>query len=729
MSIHVSQDKKVFSLHTKTSTYQMQVGTYGHLLHLYYGSRIEESMEYLLCMRDRGFSGNPYDAKRDRTYSMDSLPQEFPTEGTGDFRTNCLSIKHSNGTSACDLRYVGYKMCKGKYAIPGLPAVYGSVEESQTLEIDLLDTVNGIKVTLLYGIFEEIDIITRSVRIENCSEMKQVITRILTSCVDYMHGSFDWIHFYGRHAMEQQPERVALHHGIQTIQSKRGASSHQHNPFFIVSERLTTEDHGSCYGFSFVYSGNFKAEIELDQYDQTRVVLGIQDEGFAFELLPKEHFMAPEVILSYSSQGLTQLSHNYHKILRHNVCRGKYKTQPRPVLINNWEATYFDFDGDKIIHIASQAAKLGVEMFVLDDGWFGERDADDKSLGDWVVNEKKLGCQLHSLVQRINQLGMKFGIWFEPEMISENSELFRKHPDWAFTIPGRNPVRSRHQLVLDFSRGDVVEYVYEQMCNILDSAPIDYIKWDFNRSISDVHSLVPSESHGYILHRYLLGLYQLLERLIQRYPDLLIESCSGGGGRYDVGMLHYSPQIWASDNTDAINRLRIQEGISYGYPISSIGSHVSAVPNHQTRRVTPFNTRGIVAMAGNFGYELDLATITNKEKVLVKQQIQKYHTYWHMIHDGLYYRLTSSLAQQDFAAWQCVSVNQEESLVSIVLLESFGNPLNRYVQLKGLLPNERYKEQQTGVVYLGSSLMKGGIPIPKVSIEYEGVQLHFKRVI
>ena len=383
----------------------------------------------------------------------------------------------------------------------------------------------------------------------------------------------------------------------------------------IIAGNGTDEDHGSCYGMSFVYSGNFKGEAEKDQFNQTRVSMGLQDELFEYMLLPGEIFEAPEVVLSYSRKGLSALSRNYHRVYRQHLCRGKYKTIPRPVLLNNWEATYFDFTGDKIYEIAKQASELGVEMLVLDDGWFGKRDSDFSGLGDWSVNEAKLGGTLNSLVTRINSLGMKFGIWVEPEMVSEDSELYRAHPDWAFTIPGRKPVRSRSQLVLDFSRPQVVDHVFGQISQVLDSANIEYVKWDMNRSITDVYSAMARKNgQGEVLHRYMLGVYDFLERLCKRYPNLLIEGCSGGGGRFDAGMLYYTPQIWCSDNTDAIDRIRIQYGTSFGYPVSAVGSHVSAVPNHQTGRTTPMKTRGVVAMAGSFGYELDLNKITDEDK-------------------------------------------------------------------------------------------------------------------
>lgn len=730
LAIKCDKHNRTFTLHTENSTYQMQVGKFGHILHLYYGTRIEDDMGYLLSYRDRAFSGNPYDAGNDRTYSMDSLPQEYPTQGIGDYRTTCLIIKNIDGICGCDLRFKDYKITQGKYRIPGLPAVYGTEEEADSLEIILVDLANQIQVTLFYGIFEKLDVITRSVKVTNAGGKDVIIKKASSACLDFLYGEYELYSFYGRHAMERNVQKAKVMHGIQSIGSKRGVSSHQHNPFWIIADSKTTEDFGNCYGMCMVYSGSFKAEAEHDQYNQTRVTMGLQDELFSYPLKPGDDFYTPEVVLSFSDSGLAKLSHHYHDTFRYNLCRGKYKTVPRPVLINNWEATYFDFDGDKIYKIAKQASELGVEMLVLDDGWFGKRQDDTSSLGDWFVNEEKLGGSLSTLVSRINDLGMKFGIWIEPEMVNEDSELYKAHPDWAFVIPGRNPVRSRSQLVLDFSRKEVIDYIYTQICKVLDSANIEYIKWDMNRSICDVCTVLgDSGAQGAVLYRYMLGLYDFLERLIQRYPDMLIEGCSGGGGRFDAGMLFYTPQIWCSDNTDAIDRIRIQEGTSYAYPVSTVGSHVSAVPNHQTGRITHINTRGVVAMAGSFGYELDLNKITDKEKNEVKQQILSFHKYWDIIHNGDYYRLTSTLEDVQFAAWECVKKDKSEALINIVMLNTHGNIPAQYIKCKGLNPDANYSIEGFEWVFSGKTLMNAGILIPYITYEYQSFQIHLKGLI
>jgi alpha-galactosidase len=715
MSIIYNPNNKVFSLHTKNTTYQMLVDQHKYLLHLYYGSSNSGSMDYLLVYADRGFSGNPYVAGNDRTYSLDVLPQEYPTLGTGDYRNYALNIENGDGSQCCDLKFSHYEIKKGKYRLKGLPAVWAGEDEADTLEIVLKDSISKIEVSLLYGVLAEEDIITRSVIIRNAGKDKVLIKKAAGACLDFVTGDFDAVKFYGKHAMERNVERTPVGHGTISFGSRRGTSSHQYNPGVILADRNATEDFGSCYGMLFVYSGNFLCEVEKDQVNQTRLLMGLNDDHFAYPLDAGEEFTVPEVILSYSANGFAELSHRYHSCIRNHVCRSKYAHMARPVLINSWEAAYFDFNGDTIVNLAKEAADLGIDMVVMDDGWFGKRNDDTSSLGDWYVNEEKLGCTLSELIRRVNALGVRFGIWIEPEMVNEESDLYRKHPDWIIRIANRNPVRGRSQLLLDFSRQEVRDHIFGMICKMLDQGNIEYIKWDMNRSMADVYA-------GNVTYDYVLGIYDFLEKLTTKYPDLLIEGCSGGGGRFDAGMMYYTPQIWCSDNTDAINRTKIQYGTSFFYPISTVGSHVSAVPNHQTGRITGMNTRGITAMAGTFGYELNPALLDEDDRALIREQVRTYKKYETLICQGDYYRLSDPFADE-YAAWMFVSKDKKQLLANIVRLDVQGNMATTYVKLKGLKREAVYIDDATGKVYSGAALMESGIPLPFPRTEYEAYQI------
>ena len=723
MGIVYSKADRTFTIQTKNTTYQMQVDPYGFLLHLYYGKKTDGScMDYLLTYYDRGFSGNPFDAGDDRTYSMDALPQEYPSYGTGDYRSTALIVENADGSTACDLRYRSHHIFNGKYKIPGLPAVYADETESQTLEIVMEDAVTGVEVTLQYGVLPDYDVITRSEKIVYRGEGKICIRKAQSACLDFVQGKYDLLTFYGRHAMERTMQREPVTHGSHVIGSVRGTSSHQYNPMMILADENTTDQYGNCYAMSFVYSGNFKGETLKDQFGQTRALMGLQDEMFSYPLAEGETFYTPEVLLTFSGSGMNLLSQNLHRCIRQHICRGKYKESVRPVLVNSWEASYFDFDGDTLYELAKEAKHVGIDMLVLDDGWFGKRDDDNSGLGDWFVNEKKLGGTLGDLIKKINDLGVKFGIWVEPEMISEDSDLYREHPDWALTIPGRNPVHARNQLVLDFSRKEVVDHIFDQICKVLDQGNIEYVKWDMNRSLMDVFSR-GTEDQGRVMYDYVLGLYDFLERIVTRYPDLLIEGCSGGGGRFDAGMMYYTPQIWCSDNTDALDRLQIQYGTSFGYPVSAVGSHVSAVPNHQTGRITSLHTRGVVAMAGTFGYELNLGKLSEEEKLEIRLQVEEYRKFAPLIQTGLYYRL-SDPAREEYAAWAFVSEDQKEVLLNVVLQEIHGNMTVNYVKLQGLKCSAIYRDTETGKSYNGAALMEAGIPMPVEMGEFKAYQMH-----
>jgi alpha-galactosidase len=725
MSIIFTEETKTFTLHTVNTTYQMKVDQFGFLMHLYYGRRTESEMDYLLTYADRGFSGNPYESGLDRTYSLDFLPQEIPSYGTGDYRSPAFVIENKDGSLGSDLRYVRHEIKKGKYGLKGLPAVYADDTEAETLEIYMEDPVTNLEVKLLYGVIHDIDIITRSAVITNAGDGRIYLEKAQAACLDFVCGEYDLITFYGRHAMERNYQRTPIVHGVTSIGSRRGTSSHQYNPMMIIADRQASEDHGSCYAMSFVYSGGFKGEVEKDQFNQTRVLLGLAEELFSYPLEPGEDFFVPEVVYTYSDSGITQLSQNLHHCFRTHLCRGKYRDAARPILLNSWEASYFDFNGESLYQLAKEAADLGVEMLVMDDGWFGKRDNDDSGLGDWYVNERKIGESLKDLVDKVNSLGLKFGIWFEPEAVNEDSDLFRAHPDWALTIPGRAPVRARNQLVLDFSRPEVVDFVFDQVSKILDQANIEYIKWDMNRSLCDCFSR-NTEDQGRIMHDYVLGLYDFLERLVTRYPNLLLEGCSGGGGRFDAGMLYYTPQIWCSDNTDAIDRIKIQYGTSFGYPVSTVGSHVSAVPNHQTGRITPFNTRTTVAMAGVFGYELDPKKLSDEDKRMVREGIALYKKHAALIQNGDYYRLTNPF-ESEVGAWEIVAHDKSEALVSAVMLEVHGNMTVNYLKIKGLTPDAYYRIDGSERLYAANALMEVGLPLPIEMGEYQAYQMHFVR--
>ncbi len=738
MAILFQEEKRIFTLQTKQTTYQMKVDDFGFLLHLYYGTKVSGDMDYLLTYYDRGFSGNPNDVGNNRTYSMDVLPQEYPTLGTGDYRNSALVLRGHDESECCDLRYAGYEIREGKYELEGLPTVYAGEKEAQTLKIVLEDNVSKVRVQLLYGVLEDEDIITRSVKITNYGTACVVVEKAASACLDFITGQYDLLSFYGRHTMERNLQRIRIGHGSHSIGSRRGTSSHQYNPAVIVAEKNTTENTGDCYGMVFVYSGNFLCEAEQDQFDQTRVLMGLQSDLFHYPLESGQTLEIPETIMCYSDRGFGDLSVKYHRCIRNHICNGAHSRRttgmqgngssetgfvPRPVLVNSWEAAYFNFTGETIVELAREAAGLGIDMVVMDDGWFGKREDDNSGLGDWQVNEKKLGCSLSELVRRVNAEGVKFGIWIEPEMISEDSDLYREHPDWAMQNPGRNPARGRNQLVLDFSREDVREHIFDQICRVLDQGNIEYIKWDMNRSVTDFYSV--ENRQGRVSYDFVTGLYDFMEKLLARYPKLMIEGCSGGGGRFDAGMMYYTPQIWCSDNTDALDRLRIQYGTSFFYPMSTVSAHVSAVPNHQTGSITSLRTRGIVAMTGAFGYELSLSRLSAEEKEEIREQIRQYKEFEPLISTGDYYRLSNPF-EDACASWMFVSADRKQILLHVVILENHGNMTVNYVRLKELLPDAVYEEAASGKCYCGSALMQAGIPIPVEMGDYRAYQFVFR---
>lgn len=713
MAVKFFEKERRFVIETDNTEYQIMADKFGLLRHLWYGAKVGMNMEYLQDYPNTGFSGNIYDAGNERSYSIDTLPLEYSCDGIGDYRSNAISVQHSDGSCALDLRYFGYKISEGKYGIKGLPAVYSEDDDNaETLEIILKDTASDMYVTLKYGVISHLDIITRCAEIENKGSDNIYLTNAASLCLDIPRDYTQWIHFSGRHNSERTPIRLALFQGIQESSSRRGTSSHQQNPAVILCDEDCTETNGSCIGAMLMYSGSFTARADYDQFKQLRFIMGINSELFRWELKAGESFYTPEAVLSYSGNGFEQLTHNFHKTIRNHVCRGKYKLAERPVLINSWEAAYFSFDDEKLLSLARSSAELGIDMLVLDDGWFGKRSDDCSGLGDWFVNTDKIKGGLGKLANNIKALGMKFGLWFEPEMISEDSNLYRSHPDWAIAIPGRKPNRSRFQLVLDMTREDVRNYLYNCIADILKNAEISYIKWDMNRSACDWYShCLKAENMGEMPHRYVLGVYELLERLTSDFPDVLFEGCSGGGGRFDGGMLYYCPQIWCSDDTDAYERTRIQYGTSFFYPISAMGSHVSAVPNHQTGRTASLEARAVTAMSGSFGYELDPARLSDEEKEQIKWQIARFKKYGKLIHNGEYYRLTNPL-KGNLAVWEYVSDDKKEILVHGMQFRTVPTSVRNTVKLRGLDENKSYKISNGERIYTGKALMNSGILLP-----------------
>lgn len=712
----------MFTLHTDATSYQMKVDQNRVLLHTYYGPRLRDSdLSYRIQYKDRGFSPNPWEEGHNRIYSLDTLPQEYSTCGVGDFRLPSLELETADGSRLADLRYTGFAIRPGKYALKGLPAFYAAENEADTLVLFLEDAAAKVTVELYYGVLEAYDLITRAVRIVNHGDAAVRLRRAASVCLDFQRSDLDFITLDGAYALERLPRRAALRPGTQSVDSVRGASSHQHNPFVVLCDHDANEDHGLCFGAMLLYSGNFEAAAERSQYEDTRLVMGIHPYHFCCTLEPGEAFTTPEAALICSAEGLTGMSRQFHRAIRTHLRRDHFGR--KPVLINSWEGSYFNFNTDTLVKLAKEAAALGIELFVMDDGWFGHRNNDRSSLGDWWVNEEKLPGGMKALAEQLGALGMKLGFWIEPEMVSEDSDLYRAHPDWVLCAPGRNYTRGRSQLVLDLTRPEVRDHVYHLLTDVLDSAPISYLKWDMNRSLTQVWSAgLPAQRQGEVYHRYVLGVYDLLERFRQNYPHILIEGCCGGGGRFDGGMLYYTPQIWCSDNTDAIDRLYIQHGTSLGYPTCAVGAHVSACPNAQNGRTVSLQTRGTVAMSGAFGYELDLGKLSQAEKDEIARQIQFYKAHYDLIHQGDYYRLAGP--DGPYTAWAHVSADKKEALVCVVTgTVHYAAPF-RFLRLKGLDPSLNYSVN--GTVYAGDVLMHSGYPLPILRDDYQTLQLYLK---
>ncbi|MBO4389516.1 MAG: alpha-galactosidase [Lachnospiraceae bacterium] len=749
MSIVYSKKDRIWKLDTPHSSYLMAaVDEEGFLGHVYYGNKVDDlGIDYLTRAYAHPFV--PSENARERCSFMDLFPAEYPGFGLGDYRTPAFCVRTASGSRGCGLFYRSHKIYAGKPGIPGMPATFAGEDEADTLEILCEDPENRLEVTLYYTAFRNMDVITRSVSFRNKGNEMITLEKVMSLSVDLEDPGYETIGLFGSWARERHICRNPLGMGSYRIGSFRGESSHQEHPFLALCTKGADSDHGQVYGFHFLYSGNFVAEAHRSQFESVRVTMGISPEGFSWGLMPGETFSLPEAAMVYSSEGIGGMSRTFHRLYRKHLIRSPYRDTPRPVLINNWEATYFDFNTEKLIDIAREAAASGIEMLVMDDGWFGARSYDDKALGDWIANEEKLPGGLPVLSERIHELGLKFGIWMEPEMISPDSDLYRAHPDWAIAIPGRTPAMSRCQYVLDITRREVLEYVYGCVRNVLSSTRIEYLKWDMNRQLTDVFSLgLTAEHQGEFYHRYVLAVYELQERLVTDFPDLLLENCSGGGARFDPGMLYYSPQIWCSDDTDAIERLSIQEGTAMVYPLSCMGAHVSDCPNHAVGRNTPFQTRGHVALAGTFGYELDITRIPQEDRRRIPDQIALYHSFGDLIRRGDYYRVANYSENGLYDCWAVIAEDKSEALVTYVQVLGQPNYKARLLILKGLDPDGIYeisatseedhfepvmvrsggRKEPEALRLSGRTLMNAGILADRMWGDFRSKLYHLKRV-
>ncbi|MBD5790203.1 alpha-galactosidase [Ligilactobacillus salivarius] len=703
MPITYNEQSREFHLYNNKISYLIKILANEQLGQLYFGKRIpnRKNHDYLVENTYRPVTSYVFDD--DYSFSLGNVKQEYPAYGTTDQRRPALDIKQPNGSRITDFKYVSHKIYAGKRKLTGLPATYVEDEsEATTLEINLYDELIQVTLCLQYTIFENSAAIARSVKFSNDSDQKYQLKTALSLNLDLPDANYEWLQFSGAWGRERHLHKTPLRPGIQAINSARGASSHMQNPFVILKRPFTTEEQGEALGVSFVYSGNFLAQAEVDEYSVTRLQIGIDPFQFSWCLKPNETFQTPEAILAYTSEGLNQLSQTFQKLYTTRLARGYWRDKERPILINNWEATYFDFTEEKLLSIAKKAKELGIELFVLDDGWFGERTKETAGLGDWYVNRNRLKNGISGLSRKIHDLGMMFGLWFEPEMVNKDSDLYRKHPDYIIETPKRHASHGRKQYVLDFSRKEVVDNIYEQLVKILDEGEIDYIKWDMNRNITECYSIAyPPEQQGEIMHRYILGVYDLYERLIERYPKILFESCASGGGRFDAGMLYYAPQAWTSDDSDAIERLKIQYGTSFGYPQSMMGAHVSASPNEQLGRNTPLKIRGDVAFFGAFGYELDLDKLSSTELASIKKQIELMKKYRSIFQYGTFYRLKSPF-EGNIVSWMVVSEDKSQAIVGYYKILNDVNCEYRRLCLPGLDADTLYNVQEELGSYLGN---------------------------
>lgn len=706
MNIVWHERTQQFHIYNDFVSYIMYVQPNGEMGQLYFGSVIRDKEDFSYLSYHK-FKPMVACIASDENFSLELNRQEYPGFGATDLGTSAYDIDRENGSRISCFKYESHEIYEGKKDIADLPSIYANSDEAMSLDINLVDEVSNIKLKLTYTIFDKYAVVVKSAHFTNCGTKQVILNKALSACLDLPDQEYEWIQFSGAWSRERRPIVRKIESGIVSVESKRGGSSANQNPFIIIKRPNTDEASGEAIGMSFVYSGNFIATAEADTYGRLRLLMGIHPDTFKWPLECGESFDTPEVVIAYSENGLNDLSQSYHRLYNNNILRNSWKNKPRPILLNNWEATFMDFDEEKIIKIASKAKEAGAELFVLDDGWFGKRNDDYAGLGDWVENPAKLPNGMKGLAKKVNELGLEFGFWIEPEMVNPDSDLYRKHPEWAFAVPGIEPALGRHQYVLDFSKDEVVDYIYGMLYKVIDGANIAYIKWDMNRTLTDVYSSgLPKEEQGRVYHKYVLGVYRLYRKLTEAFPNILFESCSSGGSRFDAGMLAYAPQAWCSDNTDAEDRIRIQYGTTYGYPVASMGSHVSAVPNQQTGRTVSIKFRADVAYFGTFGYELDLNHISDEEFEQVKEQIKFMKQYRELIQYGRFYRLLSPY-DTDLASWMVVSDDKKEALVGVYTMRSMVNSTDGRVRLQGLREDILYTIGNRQ--YYGDELMKAGL--------------------
>ena len=732
MNITYNEQNRVFKIDTMNTSYCIGIVDEENFVgHIYYGRKLtEDNLTYLMRTAEPPFvpSGN----NRDRLAFLDTFPMEYTGNDLGDYRESTLAVRTVSGHTGVSLSYISHRIYDGKEKLSGLPATFGEDTECKTLELTLEDKILHLQVILSYSIFADSDAVARSVRIVNNAQEPIYLTKVLSACIDMDNDGYEMITLNGSWGRERAIQIRTVMRGKQSVSSVRGEPGHQQSPFMAWKKSTTTEETGDIYAMNFVYSGNFQAQIEESQYGSMRAVMGIHPHDFCWKLEPGENFQAPEVICVYSAEGIGGMTRCFHDLYRNHLIRGEYRDKKRPVLINNWEGTYFDFNTEKLVNIAKQASELGIEMLVMDDGWFGKRNDDNSSLGDWQVNESKLNGGLRYLVDEVNKLGMKFGIWFEPEMISPDSDLYRAHPDWAIAIPGRTGSLARNQYVLDLTRQEVRDYVYEMFAAILRSANIEYVKWDMNRQLSDLGSYgLPADRQGELFHRQVLAVYELQDRMTKEFPHLLLENCSGGGGRFDAGMLYYGPQIWCSDDADAIERLSIQAGTAMVFPLSTMGAHVSDCPNHTVGRVTPFETRGYVALAGTFGYELDVTKIPEEDRDMIPRQVEMYHRYNDLVRNGDYYRIAHCADNHYYDCYEVVAKDRSEALITYIQVLNRPNYHSRRIRIPGLDPEKTYVIANADdwpeikhTEYMGDTLHYAGINIPPLWGDFQARLMH-----